>query len=87
MNIHEDTEGSLNIWLTHLSSRYKKKNSLNKFIALENITFGWKTPNIFDIKIGGRNIEGKRHKITKSVLHFNIKLNGCKVSFPSSENV
>jgi len=67
-------------WLNHLSIRYKKKNVENKFIMLENITYGWKMPNVFDIKIGGRNVEGKRHKITKSVLAYNIKLNGCKVT-------
>jgi hypothetical protein len=38
-------------------------------------------PNIFDIKIGGRNVEGKKHKITKAVSQFYIKLNGCKMNF------
>lgn len=52
---------------------------------LENLTNGWEEPNIFDIKIGGRNVEGKKHKITKSVSQYFIKLNGCRMNF-SGEN-
>lgn len=47
---------------------------------LENLTYSYKRPNIFDIKIGGRNVEGKTHKITKSVSEFCLKLNGCQIT-------
>jgi hypothetical protein len=43
------------------------------------LTFGYERASVFDIKIGGRNIEGKTHKITKSVSNYFIKLNGCKI--------
>lgn len=43
------------------------------------MTLNYQNPCIFDIKIGGRNIE-KKHKITKSVSKYFVKLNGCKIS-------
>ena len=68
--------------MTHLAARYKMRNESNRFIVLENLTHGMTLPNIFDIKIGGRNVEGKKHKITKSVSRYFIKLNGCRLNFP-----
>lgn len=61
-------EGDKEEWLTHLAGRYKFRNESNEFIMLENLTYGYKRPQIFDIKIGGRNVEGKTHKITKAVV-------------------
>lgn len=43
-------------------------------------------PNIMDIKIGGRNIDGKKHKITKSVAQYFLKFNGCKMHFPALQD-
>jgi hypothetical protein len=70
-------------WLQHLASRYKDRIQGNEFIVLENLTLNMTQPNIFDIKIGGRNLEGKTHKITKNVSQYCLKLNGCQLNFTS----
>lgn len=43
---------------------------------MNNFTFGFKSLNILDIKIGGRS--EKPHKITQSVKKYKIKLNGMR---------
>lgn len=76
-----EQEGSTLVWLSHLRGRYRARNDGNRFIVLENLTFGWEQASVFDIKIGGRNVEGKKHKVTKSVSQFFLRLNGCRVHF------
>jgi hypothetical protein len=49
--------------------------------VLENVTHDYALPNILDIKIGGRNVVGKTHKITESVSKYYVKLNGCKINY------
>lgn len=71
-------------WLQHLASRYQDRIQGNEFIVLENLTQNMAQPNIFDIKIGGRNMEGKTHKISKNVSQYCLKLNGCQLNFGAS---
>ena len=46
---------------------------------MQNLTHNFKKPCVFDIKIGGRNIDGKKHKHVKPVSNLFLKLNGCSL--------
>jgi hypothetical protein len=50
----EGKEGSKrNVWIDHIASRSKSEAALSqKFILLRNMTFGYGTPNIMDLKLG-----------------------------------